>query len=261
MAVRTLVGAIVTTVLLAAAPGAAAAAVVTTYTFTGLADGYGGAGEKFGFAGQSFTDQAFTLSFRRDDAPAGALFYSSAGYSEIAGHHAAIPVTAILTFNGATIDFGLDDGVGSVGQNQTDGATESFQLYASDTFIETISPGVNRQVGHGVSIRGGGAGSNYLPSSDYHSLPTLTPATTPLWTWFGRAEFSEVTYNSATGAVFSSKDNGKIYFRPLSMTIQTSAVPEPGTWALMILGFGGAGTALRRRRRQLGVSPLLGRGG
>jgi PEP-CTERM motif len=28
-----------------------------------------------------------------------------------------------------------------------------------------------------------------------------------------------------------------------------SVVPEPGTWALMILGFGGAGAALRARRR------------
>jgi hypothetical protein len=30
---------------------------------------------------------------------------------------------------------------------------------------------------------------------------------------------------------------------------QTGVVPEPGTWALMILGFGGAGAALRRSRR------------
>ena len=27
------------------------------------------------------------------------------------------------------------------------------------------------------------------------------------------------------------------------------AVPEPGTWAMMIVGFGFAGTAMRRRRR------------
>lgn len=29
----------------------------------------------------------------------------------------------------------------------------------------------------------------------------------------------------------------------------TGAIPEPGAWALMILGFGGAGAALRHRRR------------
>lgn len=32
------------------------------------------------------------------------------------------------------------------------------------------------------------------------------------------------------------------------------AVPEPGTWALMIMGFGGAGAMLRSRRRSLALS-------
>lgn len=32
--------------------------------------------------------------------------------------------------------------------------------------------------------------------------------------------------------------------------VATGAVPEPATWALMILGFGGAGAQLRSRRRQ-----------
>jgi hypothetical protein len=34
-----------------------------------------------------------------------------------------------------------------------------------------------------------------------------------------------------------------------NLTFQTIPVPEPATWALMILGFGGIGFALRRRRR------------
>lgn len=34
------------------------------------------------------------------------------------------------------------------------------------------------------------------------------------------------------------------------LTFTPQAVPEPATWALMILGFGGAGAALRYRRRQ-----------
>jgi len=34
---------------------------------------------------------------------------------------------------------------------------------------------------------------------------------------------------------------------PLSFALPT---PEPGTWAMMVLGFGGAGAVLRRRRRE-----------
>ena len=32
-------------------------------------------------------------------------------------------------------------------------------------------------------------------------------------------------------------------------SVPAAAVPEPAAWALMILGFGGAGAQLRRRRR------------
>ena len=32
-------------------------------------------------------------------------------------------------------------------------------------------------------------------------------------------------------------------------TLQVSAVPEPATWGMMLVGFAGVGTALRRRRR------------
>lgn len=35
----------------------------------------------------------------------------------------------------------------------------------------------------------------------------------------------------------------------------TPAVPEPGTWAMMLLGFGGMGVAMRRRRRM--ANPLM----
>ncbi|MBU1374556.1 MAG: PEPxxWA-CTERM sorting domain-containing protein [Alphaproteobacteria bacterium] len=33
--------------------------------------------------------------------------------------------------------------------------------------------------------------------------------------------------------------------------VYIAAVPEPMTWTLMIMGFGGAGAALRRQRRRL----------
>ena len=38
-------------------------------------------------------------------------------------------------------------------------------------------------------------------------------------------------------------------FKLKSITLGTPAVPEPSTWAMMILGFGGVGATLRARRR------------
>jgi hypothetical protein len=35
--------------------------------------------------------------------------------------------------------------------------------------------------------------------------------------------------------------------------LAAGAVPEPGTWALMLLGFGGIGMAMRRRRKERGA--------
>jgi hypothetical protein len=35
-----------------------------------------------------------------------------------------------------------------------------------------------------------------------------------------------------------------------TISIHNSTVPEPGAWALMIMGFGSAGAMIRSRRRQ-----------
>lgn len=36
--------------------------------------------------------------------------------------------------------------------------------------------------------------------------------------------------------------------------LQTAAIPEPGTWALLILGFGGLGYSMRRRNAKVSVA-------
>jgi len=53
---------------------------------------------------------------------------------------------------------------------------------------------------------------------------------------FGVVTTNGVTYSSDSGALVGSVRGGP------------GAVPEPAIWALMIGGFGPAGTALRRRR-------------
>ncbi len=238
-------GAVAAAAIVSVCGGSAAAAVVT-YTFTGVADGYGGAGEVLGFAGQTFADHPFTLTFRRDDATPGAVFQSTATSSSITGTGSVAPVTATLVFNGVTIEFGLiDSNNGKYGQAQRDGASELFVLYSEDTAVQSLSSSYNKFITHNVQIYANGLGSDYLQSGDYHTLPSLTPATTPLWSWSGHAAFSEEVRDTQSKLLYS-KDNGKIYFNPVSMTIQTSAVPEPETWALLIVGFASTGIALRR---------------
>lgn len=56
--------------------------------------------------------------------------------------------------------------------------------------------------------------------------------------------------------------NDAVYYESNSMRVRddgasglaTGAVPEPAAWALMILGFGGVGGALRRRNRSVAVA-------
>lgn len=52
----------------------------------------------------------------------------------------------------------------------------------------------------------------------------------------------------------SFQDLEQARFGGIVDTAAAAVVPEPETWALMILGFGGIGAVLRRRRRQLALS-------
>lgn len=51
----------------------------------------------------------------------------------------------------------------------------------------------------------------------------------------------------ATGA-FTMDSPYQVNSITVSYQVNNAAVPEPGAWALMILGFGGAGAMIRRRR-------------
>jgi hypothetical protein len=52
------------------------------------------------------------------------------------------------------------------------------------------------------------------------------------------------------GASFITLDDVEGFSNAVLYTTGTPAVPEPGTWAMMLLGFGAAGYAMRRNRRQ-----------
>jgi hypothetical protein len=60
---------------------------------------------------------------------------------------------------------------------------------------------------------------------------------------------------SYTGASFSTTNGGFADLKQLRLVLagSTPAVPEPATWAMMLLGFGGIGFAMRRSRRGSGA--------
>jgi hypothetical protein len=81
----------------------------------------------------------------------------------------------------------------------------------------------------------GGLGS---PISDQTNFPTLTP--NPGFTILaGGFEYGNTTPSPGFSGVWDFADS----------TVTTLGVPEPAAWALMILGVGLAGGALRRQRR------------
>jgi hypothetical protein len=110
-------------------------------------------------------------------------------------------------------------------------STFSFYLGSPDTF-NTLTfnfLGGGSQTFNGKYIWGGtppGDGNRNMGFRVYYD--------------FGGAKVTSVTFGSTNDAFEFDGIGGNV-----------AAIPEPGTWALMIMGFGGAGAMLRRRKAAL----------
>jgi hypothetical protein len=98
----------------------------------------------------------------------------------------------------------------------------TFRVFSNNTLLETLS---------GEQIWFGNNPSEDNGDQDWGKR---------IYYDFGGAMVTKVEFTATGGNSFE--------FDGLAATV---AVPEPGTWALMILGFGGAGAMLRRRKMAL----------
>jgi hypothetical protein len=150
---------------------------------------------------------------------------------------ATLPATSAqaaqtLTITGPSGNFGNDSVSGAFTNTFTFGAQSGFQL--ASISVESIATSIgaandltfNNVTFNGVQFNTQLTGIQEL--RNLFSQPLLAN------------NVLIVSGNAGSNAAFS----GTISFA------QAAAVPEPGTWALMLLGFGAVGFSMRRRRQQ-----------
>jgi PEP-CTERM motif/Thioester domain len=185
--------------------------------------------EHGGYAGRFSVDARDTITFAPStfyafciDVTTDLLTYSPYTVSTIipglADANKRAQVAAVLFHSGGVID-------ALVTEDDRDSASAALQLAVWEILYETGTSG--------YSIADG----NFSVYYDFDPLISLADsylANVEMGTWTGDA----ATLRALVTDTGTSQN----------LVYQTNAVPEPASWALMILGFGIVGAALRRRR-------------
>jgi len=181
----------------------------------------------------------------------------------------AIPAAAAQLITGSQISIGgsvitntadasqataLDFTSGTTSNGALPGTLSTYNGGATGSFAGLFCAGSCGTINDIASLMVGASASPFftLTNGVTFSLSNITSidrSTAGILGFMGTGVFSGNISGSAfdaTPGVFSfSTQGGNV----TTFSASTVAVPEPGTWALMLLGFGGIGVAMRRRRR------------
>jgi hypothetical protein len=154
--------------------------------------------------------------------------------------------TGGLTFNSGTFDQAASNGFLAIGSG---GSTDTLGLISAST---VASDWVNVPFSLQVSF------TNPLGTSPSSALYSALISGSVSSNGAGGAFFDfnntpqTFTYNGGSFSFFVNDlgiSAGDSNLALNGVIRATAAVPEPATWAMMLLGFGGIGMAMRRRRR------------
>ena len=229
---QTLIGAVMALgVSAACAASADAAILVATYTGT-VSDGYDQTGV-FGAAGASLTGDSYVAKYTFDttkgvdynDLPAFEELYGGSAYGT------SSPVSATIIINGHTQ---LIEG------NYLGQALTEPHYYYPYNVVEHASINYNYGVGNIFTYN---YINNYLSNIPQPTVTSTVPLTNSDEV-SGSLQIDTYNYNTNTQSeyAYASFDGAG--------TVQIGGVPEPATWAVMLLGFGGVGASIRNQRRK-----------
>ena len=169
---------------------------------------------------------------------------------------ASVPASA----SAATVTFGevsLSNGDSVTNQYQSYGFTGSNLYYyvdSRDTFDGKGVAGQTNPSDFNFATPISGLSVDYLALASFSSATLSVYAGTTLLDSFsyvaGNSNVNATRAFSGSGITklsFTSTNPGYFAISTLRFT-PSAAVPEPATWAMMLIGFGAAGYALRRRR-------------
>lgn len=99
-----------------------------------------------------------------------------------------------------------------------------------------------------LTINSTGADPVIIPGTNFTNPANgnqVSPGTNGLFSVYGNAgeQFTSITLTSRSNS-----------FEIDNLATPSSAVPEPATWAMMIMGFGAVGSLVRSKRRRLAVA-------
>jgi hypothetical protein len=218
--------------LLAAAP-AQAGKFLITYSGTVVGSDNGGI---FGAPGALFGD--FTAVYTLTTGLPSTYVYAdeslsySYGYSQSESYHNPSPLKATLTINGVKKSF--QERYGFVQQRNVTNLPGAFSTFDEVVhYIDVSSENRDEMYLGFVSVD-----DDIVDSSDFTKPFSFDAG--PMTEFYGHFQYSEGGRTAL----------GTLTPRRVTLEAAAPAIPEPATWAMMILGFAAVGAAMRRQRHQ-----------
>jgi len=223
---------------------------VVLVTYTGVVTSGTDETDYFGTGSAGLIGQSVTLQFTLDSEPPGATITCVSTYCEITGAFAANPLpTTHFTLNGVSRSWGASSLFSPGGL--------AWRYNEPGGFGDSVLHNTEHQPGPNE-----GDSAYAEITSNVNDFTASTDVTAPL-DYSARpgdrtlGQFSTTVRDPATN-LYSRRVS--LRFSPTRVTIAplAAAVPEPSTWAMLIVGFGLVGAVMRRRRpERLGRGALL----
>lgn len=231
-----------------------AQAAVHDITYTGKV-GYGfDLTGMFGAIG-TLNEERYSLVYTIDDMALGALHTDAPDLARISGSGANSPVRAAITVKGVTRQINGSYTGYAEQHDQDHGNTGGYDYVEQKALEYEITPTFYHSFYARTWISANS--QDFLPYPAFGAPYTYNPLLGGAGGYYDLVELND--------QILDPNGNTLVNYAYMNLTIDGvsvstrgagggGSVPEPGAWALLIMGFGGAGAMLRHRRREMSAA-------